>query len=228
MNLGRQLARAWSYTQPGGGKFRRIMVMGAWGAMKVEERLTDFYYERRGLHTLGRDWDLHGAGTALNGYVPTPWHPLREIFRSWPMTSDDVLLDYGCGKGRTTTWAAANFRFRRVIGIELDQQLHKVAQENLARWNGLLLCSDVELICEDATHFDVPDDVTVIFFGNPFTGDVFEKVADKIQASLIRNPRQLVILYYHPLMHDSLVKAGFTVEREQLNRPYEWKIYRGR
>ena len=67
--------------------------------MRVEETLTDVYYRSRGLRTTGIDLDLNGAGSELMGYVPIRWRALREIFRNCHVTSADVLLDYGSGKG---------------------------------------------------------------------------------------------------------------------------------
>ena len=224
MGLGKQVAAAWSCSS--GGIPRRLVTTGVWALMRVEESLTDLYYRRHGLQTSGIDLDLNGAGTELMGYVPIRWRALREVFRSWPVTSDDVLLDYGSGKGRSVIWAAANHRFRRIIGVELDAQLDASARANLARWNGRLRCEDVEFIRADATEFEVPDDVTVVYFGNPFVGAIFEKVVGKIQESLARNPRKLVILYVHPRMHEFLLQAGFALEREQTFAPNDWAIYR--
>jgi hypothetical protein len=72
----------------------------------------------------------------------------------------------------------------------------------------------------------VPDDVTIIFFGNPFVGAIFEKVIHEVEESLARNPRQLAVLYYHPYMHETLISAGFTLEQEQTFRPIDWAFYR--
>jgi SAM-dependent methyltransferase len=226
VNLGEQVAAAWSRTN--GSMPHRVMMLGTNVLIRAEEDLTDVYFRARGLRTTGMDPDMHGAGAGSNlmGYVPIRWRPLRELFRSWPVAPGGVLLDYGSGKGRATIWAAANYRFQRIIGVELDAQLHASAQANLARWKGRRLCDDVELVRADATEFEVPDDVTTIFFANPFTGSIFEKVLGKIQESLDRNPRELVILYYHARMHDSLVNAGFTPERQQVVPPNDWATYR--
>ena len=78
----------------------------------------------------------------------------------------------------------------------------------------------------DATEYEVPDDVTIIFFGNPFVGAIFEKVLGKIQESLARNPRELAILYYHARMHETLIYAGFSLEQQQTFQPNDWAIYR--
>jgi len=202
--------------------------MAYWSSTKIEEQLIDFRYRRQGLHTLGREWDIYNAGSSFHGYAPTAWRPLRDIFRKCSVGPDDVLLDYGSGKGRTVIWAAANFRLRRTVGIELDERLHAEAKENLERWSGRLLCRDIVLSCTDATQFEVPDDVTITYFGNPFVGDTFKKVISQIKASLARKPRSLQILYYHPRMHDFVIDAGFCVDRGRINPPYEWTIYRNR
>jgi Histone methylation protein DOT1 len=226
-----RLTNAWSYTQPSGSMLRRSGVMATWGFMKVEESLTDAHYRRRGLYTGGRDYDLYGVAAACNGgelsgYTPTKYRTLREIFRSCRVGPDDVLLEYGSGKGRVVIWAAMHFPFRRVIGIELDEHLHTAAKANLARWNGRLSCKEIVFTCEDATEFEVPDDATIIFLGNPFNGDVFKKMLARIQASLARQPRSLQVLYYHPWMHDALIDSGFFIERRRNTPPYEWSIYR--
>jgi Methyltransferase domain len=228
MDLGRKLAKAWAWTEPSGGVDRRIMTLGARAFLKLEENLTDVYYRRRGLITAAPIPDLYETGAEFSGYEGIPWRMLRIIFRSWPITSDDVIIDYGSGKGRSIIWAAANHRLRRVIGVELDKQLHDTAQANLARWRGRLLCDKVEFICADATELEMPDDVTIVYLFSPFTGSVFEKLVLKIRESIARNPRELVILYGHPVMHDHLVDSGFSVERQGCYALNDWAIYRYR
>jgi Histone methylation protein DOT1 len=221
-----RLRTAWGYTEPHGSALRRASLMVTWSYLKAEEGLTDVYYRRRGLCTMSRDLELHQTQSSLNGYAPTRWRALRELFRNCTVGSGDVLLEYGSGKGRAVIWAAAHFPFRRVIGVELDEQLHKEAVANLARWNGRLLCDDIVLTCADATEFEVPDDVTALYLFNPFTGDAFRKVIARIQESLARQPRSLQVIYCNPLMHEALIDAGFSVDRQRIDPPYDWAIYR--
>jgi len=221
-----RLKMAWGYTEPYGSTLRRAFLVFSWFYLKTEEGLTDVYYRRRGLHTLSRDLELYPAQSSLNGYAPTRWRVLREVFRNCSIDSHDVLLEYGSGKGRAVIWAAAHFPFRRVIGVELNEQLHEEAAANLARWNGRLLCGDTLLACADATEFEVPDDVTIVYLFNPFTGDTFRKVVARIQESLAREPRSLLLIYCNPLMHDALIDAGFSIDRQRITPPHEWAIYR--
>jgi hypothetical protein len=224
--LAYRLKWAWSYTAPGGSTWRRGGLVVTWLFLKAEEHLTDAYYRRRGLHTADRDWELHGTDSLLCGYAPIPWRPLRELFRHCDIRPQDVLLECGSGKGRAVIWAAAHYPFRRITGVELDGRLHADAQINLAHWRGQLRCPDVQLRSGDASDLEIPDDVTVIQFVNPFTGEVFRKVMVRIQESLVRKPRSLRVLYYHPRMHNALIDAGFFVERQSTTPPNEWSIYR--
>jgi hypothetical protein len=212
----------------------------------VEERLTDSHFRRQGLHTAGRDIAPYVDGGESHWYAPTPWRRLRQVFPNGSVGPNDVLLDYGSGKGRTAIWVAFRFPVAHVIGVEVDQDIHETAQENLARWHGPLRCKNVEFICADATEFKVPDDVTIVYFANPFRGKVFDRVLDNLRASLSRRPRSLKVIYFSPLMHDTVLEAGFYVERQRANHswvsthtgrsgaeelppwlpPFAWTIYR--
>ena len=205
---------------------RRILVLGEWVVRKFEEGALDVHYRRQGLDTAGPDSDELDASSELRGYVPTDWRVLRKIFPPGSIGPDDVLLEYGSGKGRVTIWAASRFPLRRVIGVELDPDLTAAAQVNLENWRGPRRCNDVQLTCADARELEVPDDVTIIYLFNPFMGEAFTEVFDKVAASLARNPRALRVAYFYPIMHSALVDAGFTLERHHRHELYAWATYR--
>jgi hypothetical protein len=66
----------------------------------------------------------------------------------------------------------------------------------------------VQLITANALNFEIPEDLTVAYFYNPFTDDVFREVIDKIVRSIDRNPRRVTIVYAHPRMADAIVATG--------------------
>jgi predicted RNA methylase len=242
----RKFRKVWSTTKVVGSAPRRAVLLARWACQNVEEQLIDGYFRRRGLDTAGRDGAVYGAEGHSFGYVPTSWRVLREVFPHGSVSPADVLLDYGSGKGRTAIWVAARFQLRRVIGVDVDEGAQKAAQENLARWQGRLRCKSVQFICADATEFEVPDDVSIVYFYNPFGGDVFDRALGKVRASLARRPRSLQVIYVYPLMHEAVLAAGFSIERQRTNHfwvethrsrvgaeefsawllPYEWTIYR--
>lgn len=146
-------------------------------------------------------------------YKPSQWSVLRRILPLGDVGPDDVFIDYGSGMGRVVYQAAARYPFRRVIGVELSDRLHAVAEENIARTRERLCCRDVELLCTDATTYEVPDDVTVVYMGNPFSGPIFEAVIEQIVASVRRNPRRLQLLYFNPVEEGMVLAAGFRLTK---------------
>ena len=48
----------------------------------------------------------------------------------------------------------------------------------------------------DATTFEVPTDVTTIYFNNPFAGKILAKVLHKIRKSYEQQPRRIKIICY--------------------------------
>jgi tRNA A58 N-methylase Trm61 len=119
----------------------------------------------------------------------------------------DVFVDFGSGMGRMVL-EAARFPFGRVIGVELSAQLHEIALANLRNTRQRLRCDDVTLVCSDVLSYDIPDDVTVVFFNNPFQGPVFTTVITRLVDSLDRNPRQLKVIYYNPVEQQTLLDTG--------------------
>lgn len=169
------------------------------GLLRVHEMLMDW---RLGIETRGRlQFLAPEREDVCVGYEASDYTLIsRSLNEVKSGRGDVVFLDYGCGKGRTAVLAAMQ-PFHRVIGIDLDQSLLDIAQSNIDRARRRLKCDDVSLIHADATAFEVPDDVNVIFMFNPFIGDVMKQVIDRIQESLSRADRYLTLIFLYPPNH---------------------------
>ncbi len=143
-------------------------------------------------------------------YEPSPWLVLRRVLSPREVGSDDVFLDFGSGKGPAVL-QAARYPFRRVIGVEISPELHAIAQRNIERALPTLPCQNIELVCVAAQEYEVPDDVTVVYFYNPFRGPVFADVVKNLVASLARRPRTARIIYLNPVEEAKLLAAGARV-----------------
>ena len=104
----------------------------------------------------------------------------------------DTFLDYGAGLGRVVI-LAARFPFKRVLGVEISPRLAAAAAVNCERARPRLCCRNIELTCQDARLYEVPSDVTVIFFFNTFRGTLLARVLENIQDSLRDFPRGLTV-----------------------------------
>ncbi len=118
----------------------------------------------------------------------------------------DAFLDYGSGKGRVLL-AAARFPFGRVIGVEQNEWECEIARSN-ARIAAPRLRSPIEVFTADAAVWPVPDDVTCIYMFNPFWGDTFRMMLDRVLESLDRRPRPLTIIYANPKCAPELLATG--------------------
>ena len=110
----------------------------------------------------------------------------------------DVFLDLGCGKGRALV-LAASLPFKRVYGLELSAPLSAIATRNVHAAQKRLACQDIRVIQGSAASTPLPDDVTVLFMFNPFSGSILEQAMEQVHESLKRQPRKLRVVYVLPV-----------------------------
>jgi SAM-dependent methyltransferase len=151
-------------------------------------------------------------------YRPSPWRELKHVLPPSEVGPDDVFVDLGCGMGRAVL-LAARYPMKRAIGVELSEELCKIARENVEKTRGKHAAKAVEIVQADVLEYQLPDDVTIVYLYNPFTGDIFQSALDGIFASLDRNPRRLRIIYRHHLEHERIMASG----RARVVRRYEPK-----
>jgi SAM-dependent methyltransferase len=167
----------------------------------IERRLGIETAQEVGLGEFGLD------AADRRGYEPSGWLDLQRILGKDEVSEEDVFIDFGSGKGRVVL-AAARYPFRRVIGVELSEQLNRIARANVEHVRSRVVCRDIELVTADAVDYEIPDDVTVAYFYNPFGGPVFATVIEGLLESVDRNPRLLRIIYRTPLEDAYLEQSG--------------------
>ncbi|HVS53819.1 MAG TPA: methyltransferase domain-containing protein [Opitutaceae bacterium] len=159
----------------------------------VRERIVERHFESHfDIETRGVITPLElGFATAdSHSYVATSYTDIFRMLRRLAPTPADVLLDYGCGKGRALV-VAATFPFSQAIGVELSEPLVEEARRNLQLAARRFRCPRVEVWQGSAADYRVPDEVTIAYFNNPFSGGVLAQVLDRLRASLARRPRAL-------------------------------------
>lgn len=155
-------------------------------------------------------------------YEPSSWRTLQKVLPKRAVSEDDVFIDLGSGMGRIVL-RAAEYPFKRVIGVELSRELHEIAVENLEACRDRWRCGDVELVCSDVLSYDFPDDVTIVFIYNSFQGEIFDEAMRAVFDSVDRNPRHLRIFYRNPVEHERLLATG----RVREGRAWKHSIWRG-
>lgn len=87
------------------------------------------------IRTSGRD-DSH-SDQYRYPYEPTPYTVLQRLADSGYIRKHNLLLDYGCGKGRVDFFLSWQTRCQSV-GIEYDERIYENAQKNKMRQQFLL------------------------------------------------------------------------------------------
>lgn len=127
-------------------------------------------------------------------YEPTSYTVLERLAQSELIKKGDVLLDYGCGKGRVDFFLAYETK-ARTIGIEYDERMYEKALENCST---AVSAARTEFVLGKAEVYEVPPEVNRCYFFNPFSVEVFQKVVARIIDSYYANPREILLFFYYP------------------------------
>ncbi len=156
------------------------------------------------IKTSGRD-DSH-ADRYRYPYEPTPYKVLERLSSGGLITRKNRVLDYGCGKGRVGFFLSWQTRCR-CLGIEIDERLWSAALKNK---EDAVSGRRTEYIRTGAEAFSVPADVDRIYFFNPFSTEILQKVMGKIRESWYDAPREILLFFYYP--SDEYVSYLMTVD----------------
>ena len=154
------------------------------------------------INTIGRD-DLY-SDEYRYPYEPTPYTVLERLADSGLIGKDDVLLDYGCGKGRVGFFLSYRTK-ASAIGIEYDARIYACALENRKTAH-----AKADFVCTKAEAYDVPANVNHCYFCNPFSVEILHKVMARILASYYENPREVFLFFYYP--SDEYISYLMTVD----------------
>lgn len=126
-------------------------------------------------------------------YEPTPYSVLKRLAESEYITKDNILVDYGCGKGRVSFYLSSKIGCG-TIGIDFDERMIKRALENGKSFVGKL---EPEFLCISAENYEVKD-ADCFYFFNPFPIEILRSVLGKIIDSYYENPRPMTLFFYYP------------------------------
>jgi SAM-dependent methyltransferase len=136
-----------------------------------------------------------------------------------------TFIDVGSGKGRALLMAA-NYGFKRIIGVEFMPELHRVAQANIARCaSERQQCRQIESICLDARDFQFPMEPLVLYLFNPFSEPTFAAVLENLRSSVEQAPRPVYVAYRFTEFEGLLAKADWL---EKVAGTEQWAAFRNR
>ena len=166
-----------------------------------------------GVHTRGRVGTFAGRwpGTAYEHATPYDASRRRTFYRTieaLPIAPCDfTFVDLGSGKGKVLAMAAT-IGFNRVIGVELEERLHRSAIANATTFaQRFPLATRIEPVHISASEFDFPSEPLVCYMYNPFDRQLVEVVMANLRESLRRTPRPAFVVYVNPVWGQVLRQA---------------------
>ncbi len=169
------------------------------------------------LRTRLREWLSGGQ------YQPSEPELFHEILSAIPVPVDGfTFIDLGSGKGRTLLMAS-QYPFRRIIGVELLEELNAIAIANIARYrDDRQKCAAIESHAGDARRFEFPPSPLLLYCFNPFPRHVWREVLANLHHSLKASPRSVYVIYHNPVHEDILAAQSWLVP---VTRTHQFILY---
>lgn len=132
-------------------------------------------------------------------YEPTSYPVLDRLIESGYIGREDMVLDYGCGKGRVPIYLNHKIGCR-TIGVELMDGFYDEAVKNVDSYLKQVKAADenIEIVHLSAHKYGIPEPVNRFFFFNPFSIAIFKSVMDKVVESYYEKERRMMLFFYYP------------------------------
>ncbi len=200
-----------------------IRTSTAFGTKFSEEIMFEFHTRTR---TRGDYWSSQQViAKALYGdahhYRPIERRLMNEALGAVEMDAlASTFIDLGCGKGRALV-VAAEFGWRRLVGVEYDPKLAARAKKNAASYSRRRLSSpdlSFEIIEGDAAMYEPPAGPFLLFMYNPFGEQTASAVIDRVIHSWKSDPRPVSVIYAFPRWEHQLQRPEL-VETARVGNP---------
>ncbi len=134
--------------------------------------------------------------TAYHGVAPSLF---RKLLVHWRTVSQHALertafVDIGAGKGRAML-LAADYPFRRIVGVELHPGLADLARSNIKIWRARHAGPPMRMEENDAMRLRMPAGPCLLFLFNPFDIVLMDRLLTRLTHQFRERPGHLDLLY---------------------------------
>ena len=176
---------------------------------RISYKVKGIDFSTQNIYDLTRIGEHQAHGTAL---VSTSIDFLTQLLKDLESSIEkplekNVFVDYGSGKGAAIIHAK-QLGFTKTIGVEFAKELHEQAVKNIE----VLKLENIESLYADATSYELPNDISVIYFFNPFDEIVMQKVIANIMAQKSSFTNDVYVIYGNASC--SILKENFELLKE--------------
>ena len=132
-------------------------------------------------------------------YEPTPYSALDLFFNEYNISSNDHIVDFGCGKGRLNFYLNHHFN-TNVVGVEMNETFYIEALENKQSYlkNYRNRADRINFYCVLAEEYGISPNENKFYFFNPFTVQILTNVVKNIMISFEQYQREIDLILYYP------------------------------
>ena len=134
-----------------------------------------------------------------NRYEATSYFSLETLFKEYTLSSNDCIVDFGCGKGRLSFYI--NYYYNcKITGIEMNNNYFDICINNKKNYlkNYNKEKNKIEFLNIFAEEYKISSTDNKFYFFNPFSVQLFMKVINNILISLEKSPRDIDLILYYP------------------------------
>jgi len=138
---------------------------------------------------------VDNTGADAVRYQPSDADFALNVLRSLKIEfAEYAFVDFGSGKGRVLL-VASELPFQQVVGVELSEDLHRIALENIKKHPaGQRRCGELIPLNISATEYVPAAIPTVAYFYNPFGPTTLDRVVEKLErAHSVGSPPHWVV-----------------------------------
>lgn len=179
------------------------------------------YEQRYGINTL-RISTIEGLHNEHHHhYQGASYYIMHQLLRQLPQPPHPHtrFVDLGAGKGRSLIVAAA-MGYQHVVGVELSDELCRIAQQNIEQTQHRYPHTQFELLHTDALHYQISPHTQVIFLFNPFNYTIMQPLAHRIKAAAQQHQQKIYVAYINPIYASAWTDAGFEIQYSLRSKKY--------
>ncbi len=148
------------------------------------------------INTTGeKEWDE--SIKEYHPYQATSYVNLNEILNYIDIGNNDIVVDFGCGKGRVSFFL--NYMTKcNTVGVEFDKDLFDICIVNKNTYTVSEESTKINFFNILAQEYIISEDDNIFYFFNPFSAKIFENVLNNITESFFEKQRDIKIILYYP------------------------------
>jgi len=147
----------------------------------IMSTLADAHYDKSiGMSTAEAKFvnsPLEYNGRKIKGsyYLPTRGRPFLQFLKANNFSKSMTFVDIGCGRGRVL-WLAKEYGFKKVVGVEIDEELATQARNNLLS-KGLKEHLEFNVTAMNVCDYVPESDQNLYYFYGPYISEADLKKA---------------------------------------------------